>query len=101
MFSGTGDELKNESYGRSFNKVIQFLTENTHRTLTLSEMAAHAHFSPSHFSIRFKEIAGYSPVEYFNHLKLQKVCWLLRFTQLRISEIADQIGIEDPYYFSR
>ena len=44
---------------------------------------------------------GFSPIEYFNHLKVQKACQYLLFTDLRVKEIADKLGIEDPYYFSR
>ena len=39
--------------------------------------------------------------KYFNHLKVQKACQYLLFTDLRIKEIADKLGIEDQYYFSR
>ena len=44
---------------------------------------------------------GYSPVIYFNHLKIQHACQYLQFTTLRVNEIALKLGIEDPYYFSR
>lgn len=90
-----------EKVSDNFNKVILFLKENIHRSLTLNEIASVINISPSHFSSKFKEITGYSPIEYFNHLKLQKACQLLRFTQLRISEIAMEVGILDQYYFSR
>jgi AraC family transcriptional regulator of arabinose operon len=38
---------------------------------------------------------------YFNHLKIQKACQYLHFTDDRINQIADQLGIGDSYYFSR
>jgi AraC-like DNA-binding protein len=28
-------------------------------------------------------------------------CQYLHFTELRVKEIADKLGIEDPYYFTR
>ena len=34
-------------------------------------------------------------------LKVQKACQYLLFTDLRIKEIANKLGIEDQYYFSR
>jgi AraC family transcriptional regulator of arabinose operon len=86
---------------KNFDKAIHFLKENIHRSLTLNEIASVVNISPSHFSNKFKEITGYSPIAYFNHLKLQKACQLLRFSQLRISEIAHEVGFDDPYYFSR
>src|SRR6266540_4060776 len=57
--------------------------------------------SPSHFSYLFKKKTGFPPIEYFNHLKVQKACQYLLFTNLRIKEIALEIGISDSYYFSR
>jgi AraC-like DNA-binding protein len=49
----------------------------------------------------FKQKTGFAPMEYFNQLKVQKACQYLLFTDLRIKEIAEQLGMEDPYYFSR
>lgn len=80
---------------------IDFLTNNVDQVLTLEEIAQHINLSPSHFSHLFKKKTGFSPVEYFNHLKVQKACQYLLFTNLRIKEIAYELGIEDPYYFSR
>jgi AraC-like DNA-binding protein len=89
------------NHTQSIEKVILFLKDNIHRTLTLKEIASVANISPAHFSNKFRENTGYSPIAYFNHLKLQKACQLLRFSTLRISEIALAVGIDDPYYFSR
>ena len=78
-----------------------FLRQNLHSRLTLDEMAAHARLSKSHFIRLFKEQTGYSPVDYFIHLKMQHACMLLSVTRKTIREIAWEIGYDDPYYFSR
>ena len=82
-------------------KVIDFLNQNLHRMLSLDDMAASINLSPSHFSFVFKKKTGFTPIEYFNHLKVQKACQYLLFTDLRIKEIALELGIEDQFYFSR
>jgi AraC-like DNA-binding protein len=69
--------------------------------LTLEEIARQVNLSPSHFSFIFKKKTGFSPIEYFNHLKIQKACQYLLFTDLRIKEISSELGIDDQYYFSR
>ena len=83
------------------NISIGFMQKNIDKMLTLKEMAEWVNLSRSHFSFVFKKKTGFSPLEYFNHLKVQKACQYLLFTDLRIKEIADKLGIEDPYYFTR
>lgn len=83
------------------DKVIDFLTNNITRVVTLEEIAGHVNLSTSHFAYLFKKKTGFAPIEYFNHLKVQKACQYLQFTSLRIKEISGELGIDDPYYFSR
>ncbi|GAA4729258.1 AraC family transcriptional regulator [Flavisolibacter ginsenosidimutans] len=80
---------------------IEFMQQNIEHTLSLRELAAEAHISPSHYAALFKKKTGYPPLEYFNHIKVQKACQYLHFTNLQIKEIAYKVGICDPYYFSR
>ncbi|WP_134087949.1 AraC family transcriptional regulator [Olivibacter sp. XZL3] len=82
-------------------QAIGFLKSRISTPTTLKDIAEHVHLSVSHFSSIFHKKTGYSPIEYFNHLKIQKACQLLQFTNQRIFEIALAIGINDPYYFSR
>lgn len=94
----TGDDVQNPDI---VNHVIDFMKKSIHTMCTLQQMADDAAISAAHLSALFKHRTGYPPVEYFNHLKIQKACQYLMFTQLRINEIGSKIGIDDPYYFSR
>ncbi|SEW34763.1 transcriptional regulator, AraC family [Chitinophaga sp. YR573] len=80
---------------------IALMQQKIHTVLTLNELANFANLSVSHFSAIFREKTGYSPIEYFNHLKVQKACQYLLFTTMTVKEIAQHAGVEDPYYFSR
>lgn len=85
----------------TINCSINFMQKNLDKMLTLNSLAESVHLSASHFSFLFRKKTGFSPIEHFNHLKVQKACQYLLFTDLRIKEIADKLGIEDQYYFSR
>lgn len=81
--------------------VIEFMQTHIQQTVSLQELSELIHISPSHFSALFKRKTGYSPLEYFTHLKIQKACQYLEFTDMHIKEISYLFGFADPFYFSR
>ena len=81
---------------------ISYMKKNINRNLNLSEIAEHVNLSNSHFSRLFTQKTGFSPIEFFIQLKIQKACQYLEFTDLPISEIScDLMGYKDRFYFSR
>lgn len=82
-------------------KIINYMKENIARNLSVHEIAAVIPLSSSHLHTLFKSQTGYSPLDYFIHLKVQLTCDYLNDTSLRIKEIAALVGYKDPYLFSR
>lgn len=80
---------------------IDFMHDHVAQSLSLAQIASSANLSASHFVALFHKKTGFAPVAYFNHLKIQKACQYLQFTDELVKEIAYAIGIEDHYYFSR
>ncbi len=83
------------------DKAISYMQQNLSNQATLENIAQSANLSTSFFCRKFKQDTGYTPIEYFNHLRIQKACQLLHFSDLRVNEVAAQLGIDDPFYFSR
>jgi AraC-like DNA-binding protein len=83
------------------NDAILYMQSELHRQLTVEEMALKHGLSTSHFSNLFRKATGMPPLDYFIHLKLQKACLMLYNSDIRVKKIAEEIGYDDPYYFSR
>ena len=79
---------------------IQYMNENLYANITLDDMSSHIGLSKYHFSRLFKKLTKYSPIEYFNRLKIQKACDILTTTDLPINEISEILSYNTPYYFS-
>lgn len=101
IYPGVNKPGKSIQQHDAIDTAIDYMNNHLDKMLTLQQMAKSVNLSQSHFSFLFKNNTGFSPIEYFNHLKVQKACQYLLFTPLRIKEVAIQLGMEDPYYFSR
>lgn len=80
---------------------IGFMEKNTDKHLSLRDLTVRSNLSKTQLTAVFKEKTGYSPVDFFIRLKMKKACFNLDYTDMNISEVASNIGYDDPYYFSR
>ena len=69
--------------------------------LTLKDLAPQLGFSPSYLSVLIKKKLGLPFQEYLIQERMKKAKLLLLTTDLKIYEIADQVGFEDMNYFSQ
>lgn len=81
--------------------IQSLMEENLHGELDLEALAAKAHLSKFHFSKRYKALTGYSPIQHFIHLKMERACYLLDVSTQSIQAVAAELGYEDAHYFSR
>jgi AraC-like DNA-binding protein len=71
------------------------------RNVRVEELAKYCKLSPSHFAALFRKRTGFSAIDFFLRLKMQRACRLLETSNMPIKEIAIRLGIDDPLYFSR
>jgi AraC-like DNA-binding protein len=69
--------------------------------LTVGNIAQAAHVSVRHLDRLFRKWRGMSPMQYLRDLRLRRARALLESSGLRVSEIAREVGFEDPLHFSR
>jgi len=81
---------------------LALIRDGHRRTLSLAELAREAHMSVFHFARQFRKKTGFTPMEYLEKLRIARAQeLLLSRTDLRLGEIAREVGYDDPAYFSR
>ncbi len=69
--------------------------------IDLDALADQANLSKFHFIKRYKALTGYSPIQHFIHLKIERACYLLDISNQSINAVAQALGYDDAHYFSR
>lgn len=95
----------NSLQGKKAKKIIQdvrvYIDANyTASDLTLSDVAKRFYVNLSYLSRAFKEETGLPFIEYINRMRMENAIKLLKETDKKAYEIAEEIGINDPHYFS-
>lgn len=80
--------------------VLEYIRENLHQKLPLTELARLAGLSYPQFLRLFKESTDALPSDHILSLRLQKAKHLLSDTDQPIREIAAACGFENEFYFS-
>lgn len=80
---------------------LELINKNNEANFSLEQLAQEAGLSPSYFRLLFKRFTGYSTVQYQNYMKITHAQDLLNTGNLRVTEVAHMVGIQDIYYFSR
>lgn len=95
------DRVSSNRYGSLIEDAKKYIGEHFESSeFSLNVIAAHIGVSPSYFSSIFKQETGQSFVEYLTKTRIDKACELLRCTTLRTAEVGEQVGYNDPHYFS-
>lgn len=98
-------EIRSSRYRRrqtfDFNALESLMLENLDSELDLDTLAASANLSRHHFSTKYKQLTGLSPIKHFIHLKMERACHLLDSSNDSVTDVCAQVGYQDPLYFSR
>ncbi|NHN29871.1 response regulator transcription factor [Paenibacillus agricola] len=94
-------ELRNGIHKDDVLRVIDFVDQHLHLDIRAADLANRIGVSRSYFSTIFKEEVGCSLITFISDRKLIRAKDLLRLTDLRTDEIAEQVGIQDVKYFSK
>lgn len=79
----------------------RYIHEHYREKLTLSEIAEHLTISPGYLSSTFSRYMNKTVSDYIAEVKIDHAKELIDSGQYLIYEIADQLGFENAYYFSK
>lgn len=94
-------QSRNFAASLKVEKIIQYMHRNLNGKVTLSELSQLVQMTPFYLSRTFKETTGYTVIEYFNKLKIDKSKELLIEGNKKVKEVAQELGFVDEFYFSR
>jgi AraC-like DNA-binding protein len=86
---------------RKINSVISLVEGDYYRKWSLNELADYVNMSKSYFCSTFKNQIGTTPLDYIISLRMHEALILLKNNNVSISEVADSLGYESLFYFSR
>ncbi|MNE98437.1 HTH-type transcriptional activator Btr [compost metagenome] len=60
-----------------------------------------ADLSISHFCTLFKQVSGYTFLEFVTHCRMEKAKYILQNSSVKVYQVAPLVGYQDPKYFTQ
>lgn len=90
-----------EKYGLDIEDAILYINNHYNQSINQSELADMFHMSNSYFSRLFKQHTGLNYVNFITTKRLDQAKKLLKSTNLKTYEIAEEVGYPESRYFSQ
>ncbi len=97
-FPESGSSVSKDS---TIGKMLAFLNENYTQQIYLKDLAERFFINKNYASLLFRRHTGMNYSDYLNSLRLNRAKELLGATSLSISEVAEQSGYSDYFYFNK
>ncbi|MFE6795371.1 helix-turn-helix transcriptional regulator [Paenibacillus chitinolyticus] len=84
-----------------FERVSNYMQEYYYQSLTIASLAEQNNVNRNRLSYVFRTHAGMGPAEYLLKYRLNMAQRMLFTSDVPVQQIAQAVGIADPFYFSR
>jgi two-component system response regulator YesN len=101
MFSHIVGANRRSGKDKLIQTIQDYIDENLNGKLQLNEIAEAFGLSPAYLSVLFKKNTDIGFSEYVYTKKIEKAKELLLSDDMKIYEVADTLGFESAYYFSK
>jgi transcriptional regulator GlxA family with amidase domain len=99
--SHEGDVPIGGTFVPSLRVALEHLREHHSKPICLEDLAKSCGCCPSNLIRLFRKHLHTTPMLHLQRIRLEEAARLLCSSRLRIGEIAEAVGIGDPFYFSR
>lgn len=82
-------------------QAVRYMRLHFNNKITLSELCRHCNSSPQHLIRLFKSEFKQTPIEFLTNIRLGVAKEMMLHSNLAFKEIAGEVGIDNPLYFSR
>jgi len=96
-----GGESQHSLNRERFKPLLRQVEERYEERWTIEQAAKVVNLNPYHFCKMFKKLTGRTFVEYVNMCRMNEAERLLRDTTDTVTEIAGQVGCDNPNYFTK
>ncbi|TCT16992.1 AraC family transcriptional regulator [Natranaerovirga pectinivora] len=86
---------------KKMSEIVQYINLNYREYLSLSSVAKHFYISQYYLSRAFKQATGFTFVEYVNSVRIRESQILLRESDKKVIEIAEEVGFGNISHFGR
>ncbi|RED64344.1 MULTISPECIES: AraC family transcriptional regulator [Cohnella] len=90
-----------QSNWEQLDRVKNYLSHHIDQESTLDELADLANMSKYYLCRLFKKAYGMTPIQYHVSVRLEKAKQMIQFTNLSLTQIADELGFQSIHAFSR
>ncbi|QGQ99307.1 AraC family transcriptional regulator [Paenibacillus psychroresistens] len=85
----------------SMEEILSYINEHYMVKLTLPMLARRAGISEGHYTVLFKKHTGTTMTNYLHHIRIEKAKTMFLQTDLLAKEIAQKVGFNDYFHFSK
>lgn len=86
---------------KKVSEIVEYINHHYDKSLTLSHIAGEFYLSTYYLSRIFKQVTGFTLIEYRNMVRIKEAQKLLRETDWKIIRIAGQVGFDNIAHFGR
>lgn len=83
------------------SRIKEIIEERYNESISVAKISEEIYLTPNYISMIFKQEMNETITEYIIKVRMEQAKNLLKATDLKILEIAREVGYDDPHYFSK